>query len=97
MTPTKSSSRTANKRGRFVAYLLKCKDGTLYAGSTNDFPKRLKAHNELKSGANYTRARRPVSLFYAEYFRSMTLAKQREAAFKQLTRGEKLALAKVPR
>ena len=42
-------------------YLVRCADGTLYCGATNDLPKRLRAHNEGK-GATYTRGRRPVRL-----------------------------------
>ena len=44
-------------------YILKCKDGTLYTGWTNDLDKRVKAHNEGR-GAKYTRSRTPVELVY---------------------------------
>ena len=37
-------------------YMVKCADGTLYTGWTNCVEKRLKAHNEGKAGAKYTRA-----------------------------------------
>ena len=39
-------------------YLLRCSDGTLYCGWTNDLSARVKAHNAGK-GAKYTRSRRP--------------------------------------
>ena len=42
-------------------YLLKCADGTLYCGVTNNMEKRLAVHNSGK-GAKYTRGRLPVSL-----------------------------------
>ena len=29
---------------RWLVYLLRCYDGSLYTGITNDLPKRLKAH-----------------------------------------------------
>ena len=45
-------------------YMVKCADGTLYTGWTNCVEKRLKAHNEGKAGAKYTRAKRPVELVY---------------------------------
>ena len=45
-------------------YLLRCADGTLYCGWTNDLAARLAAHNSGK-GAKYTRARRPVRLVYS--------------------------------
>ena len=54
--------------------------------------RRLKAHNRLKSGAKYTRARRPVMLKYIEKFKTATAAKKREAQIKSLTREEKLVL-----
>lgn len=76
----------------YFTYILECADGTLYCGSTNDIDKRLKAHNGLKSGAKYTRARRPVVVRHTEEFKTATEAKKREAQIKGFTREEKLAL-----
>ncbi len=76
----------------FTAYILECSDQTLYIGSTNDLPKRLHAHNHLKSGARYTKARRPVRLIYQENFETFSEAKKREAVLKRLSRKEKLLL-----
>lgn len=73
-------------------YVLQCQDGTLYTGSTNDLGRRMYAHNNLKSGAKYTRARRPVKLVYSERCDSLAAARKREAAIKRLTRKEKLDL-----
>lgn len=73
-------------------YLLKCADGTLYCGWTNQLDKRIEAHNEGK-GAKYTRARRPVSLAYYEIFETKEEAMRREAAIKKLSRKAKLKLA----
>ena len=72
-------------------YILKCNDGTLYCGWTNDLEKRVKAHNEGK-GAKYTRARLPVTLVYYETFETSVEAQKREYAIKRLTRKEKLKL-----
>ena len=69
-------------------YILKCKDGTLYTGWTNNLDKRLKAHNDGK-GAKYTKARRPVELVYYEEFELKEEAMKREYAIKQLTRKQK--------
>ncbi len=71
-------------------YILKCKDDTLYIGSTNDLEKRLHQHNNLKSGAHYTKIRRPVILVYSEELESLKLARARELELKKLTREEKL-------
>ncbi len=73
------------------AYLLRCADGTLYAGWTTDPVRRVAAHNAGR-GAKYTRSRRPVALVYAEPFETKTEAMRREAALKQMTRAQKLAL-----
>ena len=73
------------------AYILHCADGTLYTGWTNDWERRLKAHNG-GTGGKYTRARRPVELVYAEALPDKTAAMRREWEIKQLTRAEKLAL-----
>ena len=64
----------------------------LYTGWTTSVEKRLKAHNEGKAGAKYTRAKRPVELVYYEGYATKEEAMSREYAIKQLTRKEKLAL-----
>ncbi len=73
-------------------YILRCADDTLYVGSTNDLKKRLHAHNHAKSGAHYTKIRRPVVLVYSKGSRSYAKARALEAAWKRLTRAEKLAM-----
>ncbi len=73
------------------AYILKCADGTLYTGWTNNLEKRLKAHNEGKGG-KYTRSRLPCKLFYYEEFEDKIFAQRREWEIKQLSRKQKLAL-----
>ena len=73
------------------AYLLRCRDGSLYAGWTNDLAARVKAHN-AGVGAKYTRPRRPVELVYYESFETREEAMSREWHLKRLTRQEKLAL-----
>lgn len=72
-------------------YILKCSDGTLYTGWTNDLDRRLEAHNSGK-GAKYTKTRRPVTLAYYEEFETKELAMKREYAIKQLRKKEKLKL-----
>ena len=73
------------------AYLLKCADGTLYAGWTNDPDARLTAHNN-GVGAKYTRGRRPVAFAYLEQCNDKRAAMRREAELKRMTRAQKLAL-----
>ena len=71
--------------------MLKCSDGTLYTGWTNDLEKRVEAHNSGK-GAKYTKARRLVELAYYEEFETKEQAMKREYAIKQLGRKEKQEL-----
>lgn len=75
----------------YVAYILECADGSLYAGSTSDIEKRLYEHNNLKSGAHYTKIRRPVVLRYSEKLLDLATARAREAEFKRWSRDRKLA------
>lgn len=76
----------------FYAYILKCSDGTLYAGSTNDLEKRLHQHNTSKQGAHYTKIRRPVELAYSEKLSTFAESRKREAEFKRLSRAEKMRI-----
>ena len=78
------------RRGWHV-YLLRCRDGTLYAGATNDLTARVDRH-AAGQGARYTRSRLPVELVFAVRVRTRSAALRREAAVKKLTRAEKLSL-----
>lgn len=75
----------------WTVYILRCGDGTLYTGCTNDLPRRLAAHQNGK-GAKYTRSRPPVELVYQEEAADKSAALRREIAIKRLDRREKLAL-----
>ena len=75
----------------YYVYLLRCADGTLYTGFTNDLARRLAAHNAGR-GAKYTRGRRPVELVYWESFSNKSSALRRENAIKQLPRRQRLTL-----
>ena len=72
-------------------YMLRCRDGSLYTGWTNDLEKRLKAHNSGVA-SKYTRARLPAELVYSEEWESKEAAMSREWHIKRLTREEKLKL-----
>jgi putative endonuclease len=76
---------------RWCVYLLRCGDGSLYAGITNDLQKRLQAHRSGK-GARYTRGRGPLKVVHTEPARTRSAALRREAALKRLRRSAKLAL-----
>ena len=72
-------------------YILRCRDGSLYTGWTNDLEKRLKAHNS-GSASKYTRTRLPAELVYFEEWESKEAAMSREWHIKRLSREEKLKL-----
>lgn len=77
----------------YVVYLLRCADGTLYCGQTNNLEKRLDEHNAGKGrGAKYTRGRRPVHLAYREQHETLSAALKREAEIKTMTRRKKMEL-----
>ena len=73
-------------------YILRCGDGTLYTGITDDLPRRLAAHRSGK-GAKYTRGRSPLTLVYWEEQPDRSAASKREWVIKQLSRAEKEGLA----
>ena len=72
-------------------YILKCGDGSLYTGWTNDLEKRVRAHAAGR-GAKYTRSRLPVELVYREAVPDRGGAMRREAQIQALARAEKPAL-----
>ena len=76
----------------WFVYILKCKDGTLYTGITNNIKKRIKAHKEGK-GAKYTKGRGPFELIFEEKYLDKSSALKREAVIKQLRREDKLILS----
>ncbi|MCX6754303.1 MAG: GIY-YIG nuclease family protein [Candidatus Nomurabacteria bacterium] len=79
----------------YFVYILECADQTLYTGSTNDLKKRMHKHNNLKSGAHYTKIRRPVVLKYSEEFNTYKEVRAREAEIKRMKREEKIELIKI--
>jgi len=82
-----------DKPDKWVVYILRCADDTLYTGITNDLEKRLQQHNgEQKNGAKYTRSRQPVTLVYSEPTESRSDASKREYAIKSLSRMQKQEL-----
>lgn len=75
----------------YFVYILRCADGTLYTGCTNDVEARERAHNAGR-GAKYTAGRRPVTVVYSEACESRSDAQKREFQLKRLSREEKESL-----
>ncbi|MHB2020820.1 MAG: GIY-YIG nuclease family protein [Candidatus Xenobia bacterium] len=72
-------------------YLVRCADGTLYAGIARDLEARVRVHN-TGEGARYTRSRRPVELVWSEPHPDRSSASKREAWLKKCSRAERLQL-----
>jgi len=86
----------ARPRRGWRVYVLRCRDGSLYTGATNDLERRVARH-AAGLGARYTRSRLPVVLVLALPVRDRGAALRCEAALKRLTRAEKLALVAAAR
>ncbi len=82
----------------WILYVLRCSDGSLYCGITNNLERRVDQHN-AGLGARYTRGRGPVQLARFWPCSGRSEASKSEAAFKKLTRKQKcerIADAKIP-
>ena len=79
----------------WLVYLLKCVDGTLYCGVTNDLEKRIAAHNAGK-GAVYTRGRLPVTLVAQSRRMSRSEALRLEMRVKKRPAAKKAFLLQAP-
>ncbi len=75
----------------WYVYILRCRDGSLYTGYTNDFDNRVSAHNAGR-GAKYTASRRPVHIVYTEPADSKSAAMRRELQIKRWAKAKKESL-----
>jgi len=74
---------------RWFMYVVRCADGSLYAGVTTNLKRRLLEHNYGTKGAKYTRSRRPVKAVYEEECSDHSDALKKEWAFKKLSKTRK--------
>jgi cyclophilin family peptidyl-prolyl cis-trans isomerase/predicted GIY-YIG superfamily endonuclease len=74
----------------FVVYVLRCGDGSLYTGWTNDLAERLAVHRR-GAGSRYVRSRLPVTLCAWWDVPDRRAAQSHEARFKRLKRSAKVA------
>lgn len=77
----------------YYFYILRCKDGSLYCGSTKNLKVRESMHNAGK-GSAYVRSRGGGKIAYSEKFHSLGNALRREIEVKKWPRNKKLALIK---
>lgn len=76
---------------KWVVYLLQCRDGSFYAGVTNNLKKRVETHNKGK-GSAFTRTRRPCLTVWHEHHFNRSDAQKRESELKGWERKKKIAL-----
>jgi putative endonuclease len=72
-------------------YMLRCADGSLYTGWSNDVARRLERHRAGRA-SRYTASRLPVELVLSRPMPDRRAAMREEARIKRLSRTEKLAL-----
>jgi len=87
----KAANNAKISTGGWFVYMLRCADGSLYTGITNNLQRRCKQHNAGQA-SRYTRSRLPTELIYREEHASRSAALKREAAIKALPRRRKAAL-----
>ena len=75
---------------KWVVYLVRCSDNSLYCGISNDIKSRIIEHNSGK-GARYTRSRRPVELVGISPEMTKNEALKLEYKIKQLPADKKLS------
>ena len=79
-----------NPESPWHLYLLRCRDGSLYAGITLDPERRCKEHNQQASRASrYVWSRRPAELVWQRPVVSQSVALQLEYRLKKLSKVEK--------
>ena len=85
----------ANTSGQtWFVYMLRCSDGSLYTGITNDLNRRCQQHND-GTASRYTRCRRQTSLVYSEANPTRSQALKREAVIKSSSRQEKESMMRM--
>jgi putative endonuclease len=73
----------------YFLYILRCKDKTLYTGTTSNLCRRFWEHNFSKKGAKYTKSKRPLELVFYQLFTNKSDALKKEISFKKLKKVDK--------
>ena len=75
----------------WFVYILRCANGSLYVGETNDLERRVARHHE-GTGATHTARHGPVRLVHTEEYATRMESLKRERQLKRWTRAKKEAL-----
>ena len=79
----------SNSEKKWVVYLIRCSDNSLYCGISNDVRRRLIEHNSGK-GSKYTRSRRPLELIDFSPELSKSEALKLEYRIKKMSADQKI-------
>ena len=79
----------ATDTNAWCLYLIECRDGSYYAGITNDLDARYQAHISGK-GARYTRSHPPLRLIGSRAYENRAAASRAEWEIKQLPKHRKI-------
>lgn len=77
----------------YFVYILKCSDGLLYTGVTNNIEKRFEEHEKELNKNCFTFKRRPLELIFYQVFNDIEQAIYFEKKIKKWSAKKKLALA----
>lgn len=78
----------------WYVYIIKCKDGSLYTGATNNLGERFEKH-KVGKGGKYTRSHTPEKIVFFEKCSNKIVALKKEREIKKLPRKKKLELIKA--
>jgi putative endonuclease len=78
---------------KWVLYIVRCRDGSLYTGITTNINERLIRHSEGR-GSKYIRSRRPIKLVYKKTCKNESEARKLELRIKKLPRKIKIKIIK---
>ena len=94
MKKDKTPTMAATRAEPWFVYILRCGDGSLYAGIAKDVTRRCEQHS-AGTASRYTRSRLPVRIEYQETQATRSMALKREAAIKAMARLEKESLIRL--
>jgi len=78
------------ERAGWYLYMIRCHDGTLYTGISNDVTRRFEKHLEMgKQGAKYLRGRGPLKLVFQKKIGDKSSALKMEQKIKKLSKSQK--------
>ncbi|MBU0994588.1 MAG: GIY-YIG nuclease family protein [Proteobacteria bacterium] len=78
------------EKSEWYVYMIRCHDGSLYTGISNDVSRRFEKHLEMgKQGAKYLRGKGPLKLVFQQKIGSKSSALKMEQKIKKLSKSQK--------